>query len=103
LGDLRVWPWLRLAREQELLYSGVGSLSKSFEGLLYRLLACLVEGSFLAGGLFDSTQMLACVELVAFRRLVLEMGGCSIMPTSMIWELIIQPSPSLKSSFCASM
>jgi len=41
--------------------------------------------------------MLACVELVAFRRLVLEMGGaCSIMPASMIWELIIQPSPSLK-------
>jgi len=97
LGDLRVWPWLRLAREQELIYSGVGSLGKSFEGLLYCLLACLVEGSFLAGGLFDSTQMLACVELVAFRRLVLEMGGaCSIMPTSTVWELIIQPSPSLK-------
>ena len=51
----------------------------------------------MAGGVFDSTQMLACVELVAFRRLVLEMReACSIMPTSTIWEPIIQLSPSLK-------
>jgi len=46
---------------------------------------------------FDSTRMLACVELMAFRRLVLEMReACSIMPTSTIWEPIIQLSPSLK-------